>query len=566
MKLTSLVPQLVGPFSTREQITFEPNVTVLTGQNDTGKSRLLDLLSRVARCGHERALGEEDVNFDYLTTPIRDWQTDTTIGAAATFQALPAHGGQQILAQYQLAPKCWHRIGGGYVQLNGAQRNLGAEGGLLQSFLPRPVFIPAVSDGLIRPQISLAEPAPVEKALLRVAFEHDVSAGAFASLSSQTHRITVRKAADRLNERLAAWLPPSLRYRFSFESHDNQKDVIFIGLEDDHGALTSLGHRGAGVQKMVQLLGTLAAENVGEEPTLLLLDEPETSLHADAQHSLRFALEELGKLDTVQVVYATHSPSMINPMRPEAIRLLRRVRTEGGGTTCKVEAAPIKESFLPVRLGLGLSPADSLLYAPVTVLVEGESEALCLPLLFRRLHAEGGPDWKDALTLLGCCHFVEAKGSHYDVLRRFAKSQGSRPIILVDGDVEKRVRAQLKSHLAEVPLLTLPPGQEFEDLIERDTYFAALAEVLGLDPAAVTTTAYEAWTVGAGLPEGMMFSKRIKRWVKESFKKDFVGKPVVMLAACRQVPLEKLNVSPLRELVKTVRDALARSPHAFTEP
>lgn len=98
MKLVSLVPQLVGPLSTREEITFEPAVTVLTGQNDTGKSRLLDLLSRVARCGPERALEEDQINFDHLTTPAQNWQSDAAIGAVATFQASAAQGGQQIMS------------------------------------------------------------------------------------------------------------------------------------------------------------------------------------------------------------------------------------------------------------------------------------------------------------------------------------------------------------------------------------------------------------------------------------------------------------------------------------
>lgn len=71
----------------------------------------------------------------------------------------------------------------------------------------------------------------------------------------------------------------------------------------------------AAVSAVVQILAA-------EDYSLILLDEPETSLHPGAQRALlRFLLEQI-KLKKLQVVISTHSSDFLDGLPPEAIKVL----------------------------------------------------------------------------------------------------------------------------------------------------------------------------------------------------------------------------------------------------
>ena len=59
-----------------------------------------------------------------------------------------------------------------------------------------------------------------------------------------------------------------------------------------------------------------------KENTLVLLDEPETSLHPKAQNELVLFLLEQIKLKKLQIIISTHSPNILMNMPKEAIRIL----------------------------------------------------------------------------------------------------------------------------------------------------------------------------------------------------------------------------------------------------
>lgn len=57
--------------------------------------------------------------------------------------------------------------------------------------------------------------------------------------------------------------------------------------------------------------------------SLILLDEPETSLHPKAQHELMNFLSIQAKAKGHQIVFATHSPECISALPPDAIKVLQ---------------------------------------------------------------------------------------------------------------------------------------------------------------------------------------------------------------------------------------------------
>ncbi len=289
-----------------------------------------------------------------------------------------------------------------------------------------------------------------------------------------------------------------------------------------------------------------------DEYVYILMDEPENSLHADAQHLLRKILEELGKNENIQVIYATHSPSMINSVNPKGVRLLKRASINDKATTI-IDNNPIKENFSPIRVSLGLTPSDSLLYAPITIITEGDTEIKCLTNLFRRFYEEKLSGFEDLDVLLPLCHFIDAQGDKFIYWCRLVKSQGCQPILFVDGDKINRVKSlQTKEDFQDIPIVTLDEKQEFEDIVSEETYFQALKETLNDE---ITYEAFEEWIKEAKLHEKTMFSKKVEAWLKVVYPDTYFSKAEVMQKALALADIDDINTKPFIELVSYIREA-----------
>lgn len=99
----------------------------------------------------------------------------------------------------------------------------------------------------------------------------------------------------------------------------------------ENGEYTEAG-AGSGETSVVQIVRLFESANAN---SLLLLDEPETSLHPGAQRELlKFVLEQIWEKN-LQVVISTHAPSLIKDLPREAIKVMRQqpdglVRIEQG--------------------------------------------------------------------------------------------------------------------------------------------------------------------------------------------------------------------------------------------
>jgi hypothetical protein len=78
---------------------------------------------------------------------------------------------------------------------------------------------------------------------------------------------------------------------------------------------------GAGEQKVINLVRSLEAMPVR---SLILLEEPEITLHSDAQRGLAWYLMSLARRKGHQIIVATHSAELFETLPPEARVLLAR--------------------------------------------------------------------------------------------------------------------------------------------------------------------------------------------------------------------------------------------------
>lgn len=86
--------------------------------------------------------------------------------------------------------------------------------------------------------------------------------------------------------------------------------------------------------------------SIAQEKSLILLDEPEVSLHPGAQEKLATFIIDITLRKKHQIVFATHSPSMLNLLPNDAIKLFREANNNG--IALESQEATIDEAFWEV--------------------------------------------------------------------------------------------------------------------------------------------------------------------------------------------------------------------------
>ncbi len=548
------------PYFEEQTLEIEPDVTVITGSNDVGKSALLNILYRVAPGIDRHMVNEEDVNEDMIWQLGGPWNHVRDIYVIATY-GLGDESNQPELYDGELDTK-WPASP---MILNVAEvRDNSGNQVDLPSFQPK-AYSHTIDLGIserIRPVLEQGSIHPVEHAFLAYAFRSDDVWNELESLSPRVQNQRRDQANERLNAGLASYKPESLHVDLSLDFESRKPVKFLVGVKDRYGGFAGPHLRGGGYQKLLALmfrLLMLTAQLNDFSSLILLLDEPENSLHPYAQRSFRQLLERFAENPLIQVIYATHSPAMINPARPKSLRLLSRDRSAEKVATTKINNKPYSDySFQLIRSSLGMSPADSLLYAPITIIIEGATESLGLNRLFQRLIDESEVErYKDLETLVGLVHFLSAGGSSFARWARIAKSQGNLVIVFVDGDHINRAN-QLQKEYPEIPVVHFYETKEFEDIVPRETYFQALADYAaenGADTSiSISEDNFNQWEVDQEFNERVLFSKRVAKWYKKHFSYD-MEKAEVVDRAIEIAKLDEMDLSKIDELIEAIRQA-----------
>ena len=157
-----------------------------------------------------------------------------------------------------------------------------------------------------------------------------------------------------------------------------------IELRDDrHGGVeTNFNSRSTGFQWFFSFFAAFSEFQDSDDPIIVLLDEPGTSLHGEAQKDfVRFVFEELGS--SKQTMYTTHSQFMIDPGRYEKLRAVHDKATREN-PDLGVEVGPVslsadRDTVLPVESALGYSISQHLFLGSGRHLaVEGSSDFVYL--------------------------------------------------------------------------------------------------------------------------------------------------------------------------------------------
>ena len=260
----------------------------------------------------------------------------------------------------------------------------------------------------------------------------------------------------------------------------------------------------------------LEAENCD---LVLLLDEPGLNLHATAQTDfLRFIDSRLAPKN--QVIYTTHSPSMISLDKLSRIRMVQDLDHEGTVISEDILSND-QEAVYPLQVALGHQMARTLFLAPNCLMVNSPSDLIYLQVLGEVLASDNGsrldPRWV-TIPVGGADNlpaFVSLLGESYvsvavlmdvtpkhrervDRLSRFNRGHGANPIKWVqvtkvrDSDLEdlfdpdfylKVVNAAYRGELSEDLTMRTISGSN-PRIVERiSAYFEAEGLVGGrFDP------------------------------------------------------------------------------------
>ena len=191
--------------------------------------------------------------------------------------------------------------------------------------------------------------------------------------------ILLQSASTKLTKEFRAWWKQG-EYRFRFEA-DGDHFRIWVS-DDKRPEEVELEGRSTGLQWFLSFyLVFLVESRDAHAGSILLLDEPGTSLHPLAQKDLSGFFDGLSASN--QLIYTTHSPFLLDSDRLDRAR---KVYVSGDGTTRSTPDLRAAEgddkaqraSGYAVYAALGLTVAESLLLGCTVVIVEGTSDQMYL--------------------------------------------------------------------------------------------------------------------------------------------------------------------------------------------
>jgi predicted ATPase len=166
---------------------------------------------------------------------------------------------------------------------------------------------------------------------------------------------------------------------FSLQVTSREFDLVFT-VKDRTGTEYTFNERSSGLKYFLSyLIQSRVHEASRERSEILLMDEPDTYLSAEAQQDLlkifdAFA-EPKGNSRPVQVVYVTHSPFLLDKNHAERIRVLQKGKAHDG---TRVIRNASQNHYEPLRSAFGAFVGETAFVGACNLLVEGISDQIIL--------------------------------------------------------------------------------------------------------------------------------------------------------------------------------------------
>lgn len=195
------------------------------------------------------------------------------------------------------------------------------------------------------------------------------------NLNSFAEGLTAEIESLGIKKRISAYLPKfsDIVIQPSFKPANLSIDIDVKFLKDDGNAIL-FEKMGDGTRRRVTM-ALLEYNGENKDTNTYVFDEPDTHLHVRAQMEL---LGILRNFEDKQIIITTHSPFIMNAVKPQQIKLFSLE-----DTATKVES--IDDENIEVTLNeLGITNMN-LFFSRKILIVEGHTEEKFIPLMYNKL-------------------------------------------------------------------------------------------------------------------------------------------------------------------------------------
>lgn len=346
-----------------------------------------------------------------------------------------------------------------------------------------------------------------------------------------------------IKDKLIEYLPglTGIGLKAEFEPKDLNINVSVQMLEN--GNEINVNKRGDGTKRRITM-ALLEYKSIigGEAPILNVFDEPDTHLHVKAQKDFINTISKM-VLNGTQIIVTTHSPFIINAFPPKNIQLLKM--DTGETKICCLDNEVQIEKYLN-ELGI---ENIYLFFSKNILIVEGETEEAFIPLYY--LHKYGKSISSNLVKVIKREGITDVPRFAH-VLEKFVKPQDI--YILIDNDAD-----QLTNDI--INRLQVPPEnqilvgvKELEDGFKPDVLYNAWKEHVEEKGQRISTT----WTIDeiaqardecrANQEKMSARLKLLNAGCSEGMKKPLMGRVLANYCGLKLSPEEQVEGMP-RELL-----------------
>lgn len=302
--------------------------------------------------------------------------------------------------------------------------------------------------------------------------------------------------ANALVERINEQIERSLNFRrwwvqdrdFSLRVAPRERDLVFT-IRDRTATKYTFAERSSGLKYFLSYLIQSQAHRPGAQERILLMDEPDTYLSAEAQQDLMRILRDLAEdqpdRPAIQVVYVTHSPFLLDKNHAERIRVLEKGRGRDG--TLVVDNAA-QNHYEPLRSAFGSYVGETAFVGSANLLVEGITEQVFLAGASRAIRKTGAGE-NDSLDLNSVVIVPCGSASHVPYMVHLVRGRDAEKppvVVLLDSDAagDDAVKALKRKPLSGMLSsdLVLQLGKVGQDV-------SGIAEIEDLVPSSLAAAA-----------------------------------------------------------------------------
>lgn len=275
----------------------------------------------------------------------------------------------------------------------------------------------------------------------------------------------------------------------------HERELVFT-IRDRTGTQYTFDERSEGLKYFLSYF--IQSQTHQPDPVrseILLMDEPDTFLSAEAQQDLLKIFADFAEPQSgarpVQVVYVTHSPFLLDKNHAQRIRVLQKGRGSDG---TRVIGNASQNHYEPLRSAIGAYVGETAFIGACNLLVEGVSDQVLLAGMSRVIQRGGRVAEAEALDLNRIVLVPCGSASHVPYMLYLVRGRDSDippVLVLLDSDasgddaaavlrddpaMSRLIKAEFRMQIGDFDLLADEGRRalEPEDLIPVDLAVAAV--------------------------------------------------------------------------------------------